>query len=510
MQPPAEPVVNTASGAVRGRRHRGTTVFFDIPYAAPPTGRARFQAPRPHAPWPAVRDATEPGPTAPQAKRDAFGTLDMSPYFGPGWIKGEDYLTLTVQAPEDTGPDLPVMVFVHGGGFTAGSTRAPLYDGSAFARDGVVLVTVNYRLGIPGFLRLSGAPDNRGLLDVVAALRWVQHNIDAFGGDPGNVTLCGQSAGAIIVGAVLAAAPDTVTAPDAPATGLFRRAIVQSGSAEGSFTPEQAARTTHAAARALGIPPRLDAFAAVSDEQFVAIMPDLAGLDLTTPTHFDPLAGITPFSVVADRRDAHAVPAGHGIDLLVGGNSEEGNLYLAPLDLLTASTSADVNAIAARTHHAPAGLVAAYRARHPQATVGELRSAILGDALFGNGTRRLTEAHAQAHAHATSGARTYAYEFAWRSNALHGRLGATHTMELPFVFHTTHLPRLHGPHALLGTGHLPADLAQRMHTAWTSFARTGDPGWDTYDTERRATMRIAQDWTLTHDPRAAERRAWHH
>ncbi|GAA1918263.1 carboxylesterase/lipase family protein [Streptantibioticus ferralitis] len=504
MQPPAEPVVTTIGGAVRGRRHLGTTVFFNIPYAAPPTGRARFQAPRPHAPWPGVRDATEPGPTAPQAKRDAFGTLDMSPFFGPGWIKGEDYLTVTVRAPDDAAPDLPVMVFVHGGGFTAGSTRAPLYDGRAFARDGVVLVTVNYRLGIPGFLHLPGALDNRGLLDVIAALRWVQQNIGAFGGDPGNVTLCGQSAGAIIVGAVLAAAP---------AAGLFRRAIVQSGNIEGAFTPEQAARTTHAAARALGIWPRLDAFAAVSDERFVGIMPELAGLDLTTPTHFDPLAGITPFSVVADRQPAHALSAGHGhgIDLLVGGNSEEGNLYLAPLGLLTASTPADVNATAARTHPAPADLVAAYRARHPQATDGELRSAILGDALFGNGTRRLADAHATATATATArGARTYAYEFAWRSNALHGQLGATHTMELPFVFHTTHLPQLHGPRALLGTGSPPPDLALRMHAAWTSFARIGDPGWDEYDTERRATMRIAQDWTLTYDSRAAERPAWHH
>ncbi|MFD4149188.1 carboxylesterase/lipase family protein, partial [Streptomyces goshikiensis] len=472
--------------------------FYDIPYATPPTGRARFQAPRPHTPWPGVRDATEPGPTAPQAKRDAFGLLNMSPFFGPGWIKGVDYLTVTVRAPEDAGPNLPVLVFVHGGGFTGGSTRAPLYDGRAFARNGVVLVTVNYRLGIPGFLHLPGAPDNRGLLDVIAALRWVRQNIGAFGGDPGNVTLCGQSAGAIIVGAVLAAAP---------ATGLFRRAIVQSGSMEGAFTPEQAARTTHAAARALGIRPRLDAFAAVSDEQFVGIMPELAGLDLTTATHFDPLGGITPFSVVADRRPAHALSAGHGVDLLVGGNAEEGNLYLAPLGLMTASTPADVNATAARTHHAPAGLVTAYRARHPQATDGELRSAILGAALFGNGTRRLADAHAHA---ATSGARTYAYEFAWRSNALHGQLGAAHTMELPFVFHTTDLPQLHGPHALLGTGSPPADLARRMHAAWTSFARSGDPGWDPYDTGRRATMRIAQDWTLTHDPRAAERQAWHH
>ncbi|NEA38491.1 carboxylesterase family protein, partial [Streptomyces sp. SID11385] len=141
------------------------------------------------------------GPTAPQAPR-AFGALDMGPYFGPGWVRGADYLTVNVWTPAPGRSGLPVMVFVHGGGFVAGSPRAPLLDGAAFARDGVVLVTIGYRLGIPGFLALPGAPANRGLLDVVAALRWVRGNIAAFGGDPGLVTLFGQSAGATLVGGV--------------------------------------------------------------------------------------------------------------------------------------------------------------------------------------------------------------------------------------------------------------------------------------------------------------------
>ena len=153
-----------------------------------------------------VRDATEPGPNAPQAER-RLGSVDMSPYFGAGWSRGEDYLTVNVWTPAAARRRrrLPVMVFVHGGGFVAGSTRSALYDGSAFARDGVVLVTLNYRLGIAGFLDLPGAPANRGLLDVLAALRWVRENIAAFGGDPDRVTLFGQSAGATIVGGVLAA-----------------------------------------------------------------------------------------------------------------------------------------------------------------------------------------------------------------------------------------------------------------------------------------------------------------
>lgn len=156
----AADTVLTAQGVVRGLRRDGTTVFLNIPYAAPPTGAARFAAPRPHAPWDGVRDATEPGPTAPQAER-RLGSVDMTPYFGPGWIPGEDFLTVNVWTPGVAGERLPVMVFVHGGGFVAGSTRSELYDGTAFARDGVVLVTLNYRLGIAGFLDLPGAPANR-------------------------------------------------------------------------------------------------------------------------------------------------------------------------------------------------------------------------------------------------------------------------------------------------------------------------------------------------------------
>lgn len=224
-----DPVVTTAQGAVRGLRQDGSTAFLSIPYAAAPTGADRFRPPRPHAAWQGVRDATVPGPNAPQAER-RLGSIDMTPYFGTGWSRGEDYLTVNVWTPETPGGDLPVMVFVHGGGFVAGSTRSPLYEGSAFARDGVVLVTLNYRLGIAGFLDIPGAPANRGLLDVVAALRWVRENIAAFGGDAGNVTLFGQSAGATIVGGILAT-------PDA--SGLFQRAIIQSGSGLGAFTTEQ-------------------------------------------------------------------------------------------------------------------------------------------------------------------------------------------------------------------------------------------------------------------------------
>jgi para-nitrobenzyl esterase len=445
-----------------------------------------------------VRDATAPGPTAPQAER-RLGSVDMTPYFGPGWIPGEDFLTVNVWTPGTGGARLPVMVFVHGGGFVAGSTRSEIYDGAAFARDGIVLVTLNYRLGVAGFLDLPGAPANRGLLDVIAALRWVRENIAAFGGDPGRVTLFGQSAGATIVGGVLAAPQ---------AEGLFRRAIVQSGSGLGAFTPEQAARVTRAAARALGVEPHADAFAGIPDRRLVEVVSELSGIDLRTETHTDPLIGLSAFSIVLDRQPAEAVAAGRGagVDLLVGTNAEEGNLYLAPFASLSTSTAVDVDAAAARSHPDPARLVEIYRKARPEASFGELCSAITGDALFGAGSRRLADAHA-AHL-GRADAASYRYLFAWRSSALGGELGATHAVELTFVFDVTGLPRLRGSEALLGPDEPPAELAARMRAAWVSFATSGDPGWDRYDTGRRATMRIDAEWSLVDDPHGEELRAW--
>lgn len=463
---PAEPViVTTTCGPIRGRRHEHGSTFLDVPYAAPPIGAGRFAEPSPHTPWTEVRDATRPGPTAPQPARDSFGTLDMSPYFGPGWQRGDDYLTVNIWAPQPNGPTRPVMVFVHGGGFVAGSSSAPLYDGTAFARDGVILVTLNYRLGIPGFLHLPDAPDNRGALDVLAALRWIQHNIARFGGDPGNVTLFGQSAGAIIVGGILA---------DPASDGLIRRAIVQSGTGTGAFTPEQASVVTEAVGRELGTEPTAKALADVPDERLVTVLPRLTGLDLRTPTHHDPLGGITSFSLVSDRQPAAAVAAGRGseVDLLIGSNLDEGSLYLAPLGLLTGTTDADVRDTAARFHSDPGETVRAYREQRPSASATDLRIAILSDGLFKAGTRQMADAHASV----TPG-RTYGYEFVWRSDAINGQLGASHVMELPFVFDRLSLPSLHGPHALLGNAEPPAVLATRIHQAWIRFAETGDPGW---------------------------------
>lgn len=454
-------IVDTTGGAVRGFTTCAARVFLGIPYAAPPTGAGRFAAPEAHKPWRDLRDATRLGPTAPQPHRNGFGRLDMSPFFGPGWVRDPDYLTVNVWAPPRA-QACPVMVFVHGGGFVAGSTRSPLYDGGAFARDGVVLVTVTYRLGIAGFLDLLGAVRNRGLLDVLAALGWVQDNIEAFGGDPSNVTLFGQSAGATITAGALAT-PGVQR--------LVRRAIMQSGNGFGAFSPVQAARVTEAAAHALGVEPSVAGFDQLTDQQLVDVVPELSGLDLRTEGQFDPLLGLSPFSLVmADQPAQHLNP---DVGLLIGTNAEEGNLYLAPQGQFGTSTRDDVERLAAHVDTEPGILIDRYRARMPQAGWGELRAAILGDALFRTGSDQTAQVHAR-----SSGATTHRYEFTWRSTALDGALGAAHAVELPFVFDRIGLESLRGPGALLGPGEPPAGLATEMHSAWVGYAGTGDPGWE--------------------------------
>jgi para-nitrobenzyl esterase len=392
----------------------------------------------------------------------------MRPYFGPGWVRGADYLTLDVHTPAADDAARPVMVFVHGGGFVTGSSQAALYDGRAFTRDGVVLVTLNYRLGVSGFLDVPGAPRNRGLLDVLAALRWVSDTISAFGGDPGNVTLFGQSAGATLVGALLATSE---------ASGLFRQAVMQSGSGTGAFTQEQAARVTRAAAAELGVEPTADGLADIPDEQFVAVLPTLTGLDLRTATATDPLVGLSPFSLVLDRQPADALAHGPAADvaLLIGTNTEEGNLYLVPQGRFDTSQRADVLAAAAQSHSDPQAAVDGLATRLPHATHGELRSALLGDALFGAGSDRM------AHAHSSISRRgTYVYRFGFRSTAVDGKLGAAHTIELPFVFDIADSPWLHGETGLLGPDPVAEGLARRIHDSWVSFARNGSPGWDVH------------------------------
>jgi para-nitrobenzyl esterase len=211
---PADPVVSTSAGRVRGRIEKGIAVFRGIPFAKPPIGPLRFQAPESPAPWDGVRDAAEFGPAAPQAPMMAEAGQPASLADTTG-----DWLTVNVWTPDPTAARLPVLVWIYGGAYMFGASSEPGYDGTPFAQGGAVFVSLNYRLGVEGFAQLPGAPANRGLLDAVAALTWVRDNIEGFGGDPANVTVFGESAGAGVIAAMLAMGQ---------AKGLFKRAIAQS------------------------------------------------------------------------------------------------------------------------------------------------------------------------------------------------------------------------------------------------------------------------------------------
>ena len=211
-------VRQTGAGWVQGYCDSGICRFLGIPYAAPPVGENRFREPQPVEPWEGVRDATRPGPCAPHKIRP-FPRLDVIALVGRGGMEGGAYLTLNIWTPQ-AAERRPVMVFIHGGGYVVGSKDAPVSDGSAFAESGLVCVAINYRMGIDGFVPIPGVPTNLGLRDMIAALQWVKANIAEFGGEPANVTVFGESAGAMAI-ANLIASP--------LAKGLFHRAIVQSG-----------------------------------------------------------------------------------------------------------------------------------------------------------------------------------------------------------------------------------------------------------------------------------------
>ncbi|MFF2064355.1 carboxylesterase/lipase family protein [Streptomyces sp. NPDC058200] len=468
-----EPVCTTRQGRVGGRLSpalSGTpseaapvvASFLGIPYATAP----RFGLPVPPEPWEGVRPAVAYGPTAPKAPYapplDALIREDSIPA-----RPGESCLNLNVWTPSP-GPEarLPVMVWVHGGAFTNGSGSASGYDGSAFARDGVVCVTLNYRLGVDGFLHLDGVPDNRGLLDQIAALEWVRDNIASFGGDPEQVTVFGESAGAMSIGVLLGMERSR---------GLFRRAILQSGAAHHFLRPDSARLITARLAEKLSIAPTAEAFAAVPDSRLLPAQTELRAEvgARPDPTLWGEAAlNMMPFEPVLTERTLPAPDC--GVELLVGSNREEYRLFLVPTERLDALSEAKLRATASAYGLDPDKALSVYGEARPGATAGELFDAMATDWFYRIPAIRLAE----------SVPGSYLYEFAWRSPRFDGRLGACHAMELGFVF-----DRLHDPSytPMLGE-HPPQDVADAMHRAWVAFASTGDPGWEPYDRDTRTAM----------------------
>ena len=461
-----ETVARTEAGKVRGRIDRDIVRFQGVPYAAPPVGERRFAAPQPHAPWHGVRDATVPGPNAPQKLRP-FPALDMSPLLGSGWIAGDDFLTAAIWTPDIDAAGLPVLLFIHGGAYVAGCNDVPATDGAAFARSGVVCISINYRLGIEGFLPIEGAPTNLGLRDQLAAMRWVRDNAAAFGGDPDNVTLCGESAGGMSI-ANLIASP--------LAKGLFRRAIIQSGHGSMTRSIEITQRLTRKIAELLDITPNVDGFRSASAEACLQALESVqqatADIDLRDGRGFDPAFGLTRFLPVHGDDvlpqppiDALSNGAGADVDILIGTNLDEMNLYFVPTGAIDTIGWRDAWRTLGKSHPHPWRPLAAGWIGARQRTAGEALSAAMSDLAFRDPARRYAAAHR---------GRTHFYEFDWQSQAFDGRLGACHAIDLPFVFDT--IDSCAGPKGILGEQR-PHALARRMHQLWVDYASGIIPPW---------------------------------
>jgi len=488
-------IVGTRHGKLRGRLGDGIISFKGVPFAAPPFGANRLRPPQAVAPWDGVRDALAFGPKSPQVAYPP----GIAEYLAELVGGGEDCLTLNIWTPDFNTAGRPVMVWIPGGLFEFHATGGTAYyDGARFARDGVVCVTIGYRVGAEGFLYLADGAANLGLLDQIATLEWVRENIAAFGGDPHKVTIFGESAGAMSVATLL-------TMPRAK--GLFHRAIVQSGNVVHLTSPATAARIGGRLAERLGVAATREAIAAVSPERVLQAQAQLREDLLARP---DPsfwgevaLSGL-PWAPTIDgatipHRPIDRILEGTAgdIDLLVGSNREETRLFFVPDGAIDRITEEALVA-AAGAYGLPAEGLSAYRAAYPGASAGDLFSAIQTDWYWRVPAVRLADAHA-----ASARAATYMYDFAWRSPQMGGRLGAAHAVEMPFVFDTLGL----GTEPLLGRDP-PQSLAHVMHDAWVAFASRGDCGWPKYDLVRRATMRFDTASEVADDPMAAELALW--
>jgi para-nitrobenzyl esterase len=493
--------VQIRSGQVRGDDAAGVARFLGVPYAAAPFGEHRMAPPQPVVPWDGTRDATAYGPTCPKG--------DYPPQYQPllpeQVIPGEECLNLNVWTPTSAvggDADLPVLVWIHGGSFMNGSGSVLEYDGTSFARDGVVCVTINYRLGAEGFLYTeedaARGTANLGLQDQVAALRWVQDNIAAFGGDPARVTVAGESAGAMSVTTLLAMPS---------ARGLFSQAITQSGAAAHTLTPEIGLAVTRTLAAALGVEPTREAIAGVGLATLVGAASDLV-VEVQTvpdPAKWGSLAlSLLPFAPVVDGTvlDTHpleAFAAGTSADVpvLVGSNREESRLFLVAPGAIDFVDEPTLVGGAAAYGLPPLGLEL-YRKNRPDASPGDVMAAVVTDWFFA------VPAIRHAEAREAGGGTTWAYRFDRPSVADNHGLGACHAVEIPFVFDNIGLDQ---SKPLIGDTPSQA-VADAAHAAWVAFVTSGDPGWAPYTTATRTTGVLTEEVTVVDDPDGEERAAW--
>jgi len=493
--------VDTVAGRLEGVQHERHQAFLGIPFAQAPVGARRFGAPQPADGWSGVRAANAFGYSSIQGTHPVPGMAASGP-------RNEDCLYLNVYTPAADNAKRPVLFWIHGGGFVLGSGSEALYDGGPLAtRGNIVVVAIHYRLGALGYLYLGGhggdawgASANAGQLDQIAALRWVRDNIAAFGGDPNNVTIAGESAGSMAC-ATLLAMPS--------ARGLFKRAILQSGAANRIGDAQSGTKLAAAVLAKLGI--------AEKDAKKIL---DVSADDILKAQLAVPVANMgLAFAPIVDGEtvpvnplEAVASGAARDVDVIIGSNRDEAKLFVAAQreTIDDAKLIERVQRIIPKRAAARAGdLVSAYRtsrtAMNLPATNLDILDAITGDEMFRIPSIRLAEAQRKHQP------RTHMYLFTYESPARRGALGACHALELPFVFGTLDAPT---QDKFAGKGPAVDTLSANMMDAWIRFAHTGDPShtgigaWNAYDASERATMIFGRDSRLERAPFEDERKAW--
>jgi para-nitrobenzyl esterase len=487
-------IATTEYGAIRGLEVDGLHYFRNIPYAAPPFGPRRFLPPQPPESWDGVRDGTKPGPAVPQPdEENPLGALYAAR------VKGEDCLTLEVWTPDPGTSGLPVAVHIHGGGYTYGSGSLPGYSGRNFARDGVVHVGINYRLGIDGFLFLGEGHDNLGLRDQTAALAWVQRNIAAFGGDPSRVTIFGQSGGGVSVMFQLAL----------PASrGLFAGAIAQSGCSMASVDAEEAMRITRQVARALHVAPTVEGLSAVPLERTVkaayGALTRFAGVGLALGDRRSLL--LSPFRGVHGTTTLPSSPAASAgtfpsVPLVAGTARNEMEPLIAGITQAVPRLAPFVRRGLKRALRLEREMIEGYRTG-PRRIDGlaPLVEAGWSDWGFRIPTIRLVESRPEP---------SWLYEFRWQPEGHPPHSAAVHAIDLPFVRDDLQAIRDQGAAAVPMFGvDPPQELATAMHRAFVDFMTSGDPGWARYDAGERQTMVFDTPTSVVPDAAGVERELW--
>jgi len=501
--------VATSSGTVRGLEEAGVRVFRGVPYGGDTSGEGRFQPPRPPRSWRGVRDCIRYGPSCPQmtveqmlgvpvsAESDGLmGTRSSEP------LTGEDCLVLNVWTPAARrSAGLPVLVWLHGGGWGTGSASWPLYDFTNLAQHGdVVVVGINHRVGLLGFLDLSFVSErfadsgNAGMLDVVAALEWIRANIAGFGGDPGNVTVFGESGGGAKVATLLAM----------PAgRGLFHQAVAVSGSMLAAQQPDHAAGTAEVVLALVGVGQDVEKLQAVDVEQLIdaeIALPGREGSALVRRRGLSPVLGPS-----LPEHPAQAIAGGLNseVTLLSGCNRDESLGFLAhDHELWTLSADAVLHRLRLMLGDRAERMLAAYGAAHGADTPTSTFIAISTDAMFRIPQIRLAEAKVEG-----GGRPTYMHLFTWGPRDPRGRVRSPHGIDMPYFFdNVDKAPMSQGPHA--------GPLASMMSGALSALAHTGAPGhdglppWPPYTLESRATMLLGLEPVVEHDPGGTERASW--